>query len=121
MKHLKRSLLLNKRFLRKAGFVMLLILIPLFTVLLNIVASKPHGIVSIALYGDQNDTVYVAVRDHLTSDESIVTFTEYNDVASAEDAVRYGECDGAWIFSGNTSEILDKYIAGSMSAKREGS
>ncbi len=117
MKHLKRSLLLNKRFLRKAGFVMLLILIPLFAVLLNIVASKPHGIVSIALYGDQNDTVYVAVRDHLTSDESIVTFTEYNDAASAEDAVRYGECDGAWIFSGNTSEILDKYIAGSMSAK----
>ena len=113
----KTSFLLNKRFLGKAGFVILLLMVILFAVLLNAVASRPHGVITIALSGDQEDPLYASVRDRLMSSASMVVYSEYKSGQAAEEAVRFGECDEAWIFEKNSSRLLDEYVSGSSSSK----
>lgn len=99
--------LLNKRLFKKISFLLILCSIPILVVALGIASSDPGGIVDIVLaQTDPTDPVSSSVATSLTSNTGIIRFIEDVSPEEALNMVKYGEADGAWIFSSGVEDAL---------------
>lgn len=99
-KFFTRLFILNKRLFRKPAFVSILCAVPLLIIALSAVTARTDGFVRIALTAkDPADKVAREVISRLAADNGIVRFTTCDSPDNATDLVRYGEVDGAWVFS----------------------
>lgn len=109
-------LLLNKRFLKKPGLWAILIIIPLLVVALNVVSFQDSGIISIALAAeDKNDKLASAIIEEIKSDDRLIRFEVAKTPAHAEELVKQGNVDAAWIFPKNTAQNLTDFVTAKQS------
>ncbi len=114
---IKRALLwfmlLEKRLLKKAGYVVLLICVPVIAIIMSLVASRSDGAFKVALYcADPSDPIASAMYEKLVSDNDIVGFREAGSREDARDLIRYGVADTAWILEGGVEGKLKEYVSG---------
>lgn len=105
----RRCLLLNKRLLKKPSFLLILAAVPVLVAAVGIISEQHSGIVSVALSAyDPDDHLSAEIIEKLSSDENgVERFVKCDTPKEAEDMVRYGKADGAWIFQND----LEKKIA----------
>ncbi len=112
-----RWYLLNKRLLKKPVFVLILCVIPVLIAALNAVTAHTGGIVEIALAAEApDDPVTGQMINELSEDSGVIHFTICADAQEAAAMVRYGEADGAWIFSDDILRAVDRFVSGDKSA-----
>ena len=107
-----RWFLLNKRLFKKPVFVIILCMVPILILALNAVTVHSDGFVKIVLAAeDPSDEVAARVIDMLLDSSEIVRFTVCDSPEEAQDQVRYGEADGAWIFTDHIAESLANLVS----------
>lgn len=116
MGNLKKMLhwgcLLWKRLYKKATFVLLLIMIPLLVWGYGSVSQEESGVVTVALAteGVQPDALTRQVWDELEESE-LIRYVECETPAQAEEMVRAGEADTAWIFADQLQQRMYDFVA----------
>ena len=104
-------LLWNKRLFRKFGFIVILCLIPLMVVAMSLISTEESGAVTVALAsGDDSDPIIRTLYAELRESEGVMHFPICESPEAAEDMVRRGEADAAWIFPEKTTEKLDRFL-----------
>lgn len=93
----KWFLLLSKRLYKKLSFVVLLVLIPVCIVTFRFVAKQDSGFVHVILsqHPGGNETQII---ESLLNEKGAILFSKADSVEAAEEAVRTGQADEAWIF-----------------------
>ena len=116
MRYLKRSvlrfLLLNKRLFCRLSFVLILLAVPLMVLAVGILSSGQNGIVTVVLAEEDPDDPISseAIASLLTDDSGVARFRLCATPAEAEDDVRYGRADGAWIFGSDLESAIERFI-----------
>lgn len=99
--------LLNKRLFKKTVFILILCSVPILIMALNAVTANADGFVQIVLAAqDPTEEISQTMIDALIDSSELVHFTVCDTPEEAEDRVRYGEADGAWIFSADIKTAL---------------
>ncbi len=100
MKKLKRGLiwflLLSKRVWKRPAFLALLVLIPLLTVGYKTLAKGDSGVMTVA-YSCGDEAAWEAVGE-LEAGSDMIRFVRCETSERAEELVRLGKADAAWIF-----------------------
>lgn len=107
--------LLNKRLLKKAGFLVILCLIPILAFLMTVTAGKEEtGFVRIAVScKDPAESFAVQlVKEFQDDDGEVFVFTECKDPEEAKAMVNRSEADAAWVVSADAEDKLAKVIKG---------
>lgn len=104
---------LNKRLLKKASFLVVLLLIPVFTLLITLSAEQKSGIVHIALVAqDKNDAFSATLIEELSVPGKIVDYTLCDTEEDAQNLVRQGSVDAAWVILEDIQEGIEKIVQG---------
>ena len=107
--------LIKKRLLKKTGFLIILLSIPLLTVAFSHFAeTEDAGFVTVALACDEGEDRQLCLDaiDEICESSDILYFFKAESPEAAREAVDKGKCDSAWIFCANVSERLDKFARG---------
>ena len=105
-----RWFLLNKRIFKKPVFVLILCAVPFLVFALGLVSSNNDGFMNIAIVlEDTEDELSKAIGSELIGSSSIVRFIMCDSADEAEDQVRYGEADAAWIISDRLGDAVDDF------------
>lgn len=108
---LTMAYLIQKRLLKKPGFIIILLLIPVIAVSVTAIAKKDTGILRIAVYpGKGTDSASKAVLTRIKEHEDIINFRYFKNPSSAKDTVKHGKADVAWIFPDNLKSTVTEYI-----------
>ena len=104
--------LLWKRLYKKATFVLLLILIPLLVLGYGMVSQEESGLLTIALASraEQTETLTRAVWDDLMESQ-VILYIECDSPEAAEQMVRDGDADVAWIFEADLENKIYAFAA----------
>ncbi len=102
-----RFMLLQKRLLKKGGFLLMLCLAPLLAAGVRRLSTEPAGIATIALYLPAGDASAQEISERLL-DSGILRYLPCGDEEEARTQVETGEADAAWIFSEDLSERLEE-------------
>lgn len=106
---LTRWYLLNKRLFKKPVFILILCSVPILILALNMVTAGAEGFVEIALAMENpEDAIALRCTDELIGSSDIVHFTLCDSPEEAQEQVRNGDADGAWIFSSDVAGALDR-------------
>ena len=112
-------LLLNKRFLKKVGLLVILIIIPLLSLALNLIATEDSGIITVALAAEnQNDPLTKKIVSEITADNRLIRFLLPESSADAENLVKEGGCDAAWILPDDLTKKLNNFVLKGESVAR---
>lgn len=108
-------LLLNKRLFKKAGFLVILSLIPILAFLMaSAVEKEDSGFMTVALYFGENDAEMISELEAAFDNDNSELFyykvceTEKEAIALAARA----EADAAWVFADDLSAEIDSYSRG---------
>lgn len=105
--------LLNRRLFRKAGFLVILLLVPILTAGLQLAAREESGLYTISLAYEKEDSLGAQLVSELVRSPSVLRFVRYSDAAAAEQSVLDGTADAAWCFPDDLAERLAAFSAGS--------
>lgn len=101
--------LLTKRLYKKPAFLGLLLLIPLLVLCFGTAAKQESGVVRIALYADAQVTPLL--------ESQLLRCIPCASPQEAEELVRYGKADGAWIFPEDWETRLEVFCAAPRQAQ----
>lgn len=90
--------LLTKRLYKRPVFLLLLLLIPLLTLGYAGMAGESSGVVTVALAAYEEDPYTLQVMEQLEQGSALIRFARCESPAAAENMVRWGKADSAWIF-----------------------
>lgn len=110
---LTRFILLQKRLLKKGGFLLMLFLAPLLAAGVGRLSAESAGIATIALYLPEGDTAAAEISERLLDGEGVMRYLSCGGGEEARLMVENGEADAAWIFSEDLTEEI-----GELAAKR---
>ncbi len=100
---------LNKRLLKRPSFIIILLLIPIFTLSMSRVATEESGFVRIAVCAlDKGDAAATAIIEELKKDNKMTVITECENESEARSLVEQGKVDTAWILLDNLESRADK-------------
>ena len=102
-----RFMLLQKRLLKKGGFLLMLCLAPLLAAGVGRLSTEPAGIATIALYLPEGDASAQEISERLLN-SGILRYLLCGDEEEARTQVETGEADAAWIFPEDLSERLEE-------------
>lgn len=108
-------LMLNKRLLKKPGFLIILALIPLLALLMTLSVQKvDNGFLNIAIYyGDNEDASSKEILSSFdTSESDLFKYTVCTSENEAVDLVAKDKADMAWIFKDNISKEIKRLASG---------
>ena len=89
---LKWFFMLTKRLYKKASFVIILALIPLFVFMFSVAAEGEKGFLHVILVQtNPNDEISTNLIEELTSEPSVVMFSLSNSAEEATQAVKNGD------------------------------
>lgn len=112
IKFLKWYFLLTKRLLKKAGFIIILISIPLLTALLSLNASDEGGLIRVAVTAESKSDFTDAVITRLSENTKVLSVTECETEEEVIELVKSAKVDTAWVLKSNIEEELEKTARG---------
>ena len=106
-----RYYLLNKRLFRKLSFILILCAVPVMVAAMSIISEQHGGVVTVALaQTDPDDPISSEIVADLADDASgVERFVMCDSPDEAENMVRYGRTDGAWIFESGMEERINAF------------
>ncbi len=106
-----RYFILSKRLLKKAGFIVILLLVPILVGAMSIAAGNgDSGVITVALaMQDKNDKIACEIVDGLTEKDSLIRFELCESPSDASALVENGNADAAWIFASDLEEKIQKF------------
>lgn len=105
---LVRFMLLQKRLLKKGGFLLMLCLAPLLAAGVGRLSAESAGIAVIALYLPEGDASAQEIADRLLHEDGVLRYRSCGDGEEARTLVESGGADAAWIFDEDLSERLEE-------------
>ncbi len=116
MKKVSRMLLwltlLNKRLLKKISFLVILCVIPFLVIGVNYMAGLESGMLKVVLCQEETeDDLYLSIKDKLHEHGNMLQFIEADSLEEAEQYVRSGQADVAWIFPTHLQERIETYLS----------
>jgi len=103
-----RFILLQKRLLKKGGFLLMLCLAPLLSAGVGRLSAEPAGIAVIALYLPEGDEASQEISERLLDGGGVLRYLPCGDGEKARALVDTGEADAAWIFPEDLSKRLEE-------------
>jgi len=104
---------LNKRLIKKVSFLIILLLIPLFTIFMANTAKEESGFVRIALVSeDPADPIAADIIAKVKETTKITVVTECKTEREAKIMVERGEADTAWVLLPDLESRAEKIAAG---------
>lgn len=115
MKHLKTAglwyVLLNKRFLKKYIFTVLLLLIPLLTLAVRSLGREDGGVLHVLLCQENGDPEGSdGIIQELLQKNGVIHYEFMNDQEEARAMVRRGKADSMWTFPEDMQQALQNYL-----------
>ena len=108
---LRRMLLINKRLLKKPGFIAFLCLIPLLAGAASHMAQLDSGVLTIALAcEDPDDATANDIIESLEKGSQMLRFVRCGQPDKAKELVYGGRADAAWIFRADMKAAVDRYV-----------
>lgn len=108
---LRRMLLINKRLLKKPGFIAFLCLIPLLAGAASHMAQLDSGVLTIALAcEDPDDATANDIIESLEKGSQMLLFVRCGQPDKAKELVYGGRADAAWIFHADMRAAVDRYV-----------
>ncbi len=102
----------NKRFLKKPGFIALLLVVPCLVLALNVASKGESGMVSVALATqDGADGLALEVMDKIADGSSLIRFVKCESPEEAVNLVKSADTDAAWIFPRDLSRKIEDFTA----------
>ncbi len=102
--------LLNKRLFKKAGFIIILALIPLLAFSMTVaVKNEDSGMIRIAVVAVEPEDVLVSkIMDKIQNDGNVFVFSFLDSVDEAKRCVENKTVDAAWVFeAGFEQKVID--------------
>ena len=113
-KYLKWFQMLSLRLYKKPSFIAILLVIPICVIGFAAAAKGDSGFLHIVLaQDDKNDTISGNIISELVSENSIIRFSVAESPEEAEDFVRTGKADAAWIFPKKLDEKIEEFVSSS--------
>lgn len=104
--------LLTKRLIKRPAYLAVLLLIPLFAAAIALFSRQDSGVLTVALcLEDPADPAAAATADRLLNSDSILRCVPADSAEAAEEAVRSGRADAAWIFHAGLQQHLLDYVS----------
>lgn len=111
-KLLKWFWLLSKRLYKKPTFLIIMALVPVCVLVLSFAAAQDSGFLHIALgQEDLQDPISSQIVADLQKEKSLIRFTVAPSGEAAEEMVRTGKADVAWIFPKDMQQRIDTFLA----------
>lgn len=102
--------LFNKRFLKKPGFIALLLAVPCLVLALNVASKGESGMVSVALAAEDGaDELAIEVMDKISDGSSLIRFVICESPEEAVGLVKSADTDAAWIFPSDLSKRIEDF------------
>ena len=111
MKRLMWFWLLNKRLYKKLTFLAILLLIPVLVLGYNAAAQEDSGMITVVLAQEKADPLAEALIQSFDDSSQLIRYVVCSDTQRAEDMVRGGKADMAWIFAGDLESKLQAFLA----------
>lgn len=114
-KYLRWFILLNKRMLKKRGFLAILCMIPLFLAGADHMAQEDSGVLRIALCKEtEADAFADTIMQELEGQSEVIHYILVENEAEGTRLVQRGEADALWIFPENMEEKVEAYATGEL-------
>ena len=107
---LRRMLLINKRLLKKPGFIAFLCLIPLLAGAASHMAQLDSGVLTIALACEDPDDATANDIIESLEESQMLRFVRCEQADKAKELVYGGRADAAWIFHADMRAAVDRYV-----------
>lgn len=107
---LRRMLLINKRLLKKPGFIAFLCLIPLLAGAASHMAQLDSGVLTIALACEDPDDATANDIIESLEESQMLRFVRCEQAEKAKELVYGGRADAAWIFHADMRAAVDRYV-----------
>lgn len=101
--------MLTKRLYKKPTFLVILLLIPVLVLSYNASAQKDSGVITIALYAEE-DPLAAEIMDKLEEESQLIQYKRCDSRAEAKLLVQTGKVDAAWILSDNLQAHIDTFV-----------
>lgn len=111
MKLLMWFVMLTKRLYKKPAFAAILLLIPALVLLYAGSAGEDSGMLTVALSQEGSDSLAAAVIRDLEDSSQLIRYVVCESAEDAENLVRYGKADMAWIFASHMEDRLAAFLA----------
>ena len=112
IKFLKWYFLLTKRLLKKAGFIIILISIPVLTALLSFNASDEGGLIRVAVTAERKSDFTDTVIARLSENTKVLSVTECETEEEAVELVKSAKVDTAWVLKSDIEDNIAKTAQG---------
>lgn len=102
--------LLTKRLYKKLTFLAILLLIPALVLGYGAAAKGDSGVITVVLAQQEEDPVAEDIIRSLEGSSQLIRYEICGGAELAEEMVRGGKADMAWIFHGGLDAKLDKFV-----------
>lgn len=111
--------ILIKRLLKKPGFLIILLLIPLFSVFLNLAAEEEKSIVKVAVASYDKSDYAQEIIDKVSENNKLVSYHFCQEPNQAIEMVKKQEVDTAWIIKEDAEKLINDFALGKNTAISE--
>lgn len=106
-------LLFTKRLLKKPSFWIVLLLAPLLTAGMTLIAGEDSHVLRIAVYAEESDDkLGEQIIDDLEQLDGVVRYEACSSEEELRDLVAYGKMDAGYLIPADLSSLLEDYAAG---------
>lgn len=106
--------MLSLRLYKKPSFIAILVIIPICVIGFGLVSKGDSGFLHIVLsQSDSEDEVSNEIIEQLMNEESIIRYSVASSPEEAEEAVKNGSADAAWIFPKDLNGKINEFIESS--------
>lgn len=100
--------LLNKRFLKKYIFTLLLLAVPVLVFAMKMAASGDNSLMRVLLYQEGEEAAEIV--DELMGKKGVIRYEKVEDLEEACEQVQRGKADAVWRFPENFGERVKGYV-----------
>lgn len=104
--------ILVKRLLKKPGFLMILLLIPILSVCLNMAADEEKSIVKVAVASKDKSDYAKSVVESIDRESELISYSVCQTSEEAIEMVKSQKVDTAWIIRENLEENVNSFASG---------
>lgn len=106
------AVLQNKRLLSRLSFLLVLLMIPVFAFGMKFFFKEESGIYRVTLCSEQSDDATAKlVIERLKNSNTVLFFSECETAKEAEESVKSGKSDAAWIFKSGLEDRIREYCS----------
>ncbi len=112
IKFLKWYFILSKRLLKKVGFIVILLSIPILTTILALHSSDEGGLIRVAVTAEAKSDFTDAVIVRLSENTRVLSVTECETEDEAIALVKSAKADTAWVLNHDIEEKIQRVALG---------